>query len=176
MSSSSPSPQALWDTGGARAHASSPPHNPCRTKYLKSWWDSGLYGHGANGWDGRCLNSFGQTSVPWNFWSILLMRIVILLAILLPSLSLASRLDDLYIGQEAIIRRGAYADNLQQRMRKTYNAHFSMSLFGDRLEHIKIISPACRLIKDYKLINAKEIGITSCTCNWFDVRYMLSVE
>ena len=74
-----------------------------------------------------------------------------------------------------LVKRMDYADTLDKRL-KTLYGHASISLFGDELEHILILSPHCaRINKNYSLTGACRVGIITATCRWFDGQIILKI-
>lgn len=76
--------------------------------------------------------------------------------------------------QAVIIERTEYTDNLDKHLKQIYK-QASVSLFGDELEHILILSPYCAKIKNYPLTGATRVGIMSATCRWFDGQIILKI-
>jgi len=97
----------------------------------------------------------------------------ITLIMILSSVALAHS-EDLYPDQTAIIKRMDYADNLEKNLKQLYK-QASVSLFGEELEHILILSPFCAKIKNYSLTGARQLGIISATCRWFDGQQMIKI-
>ena len=97
----------------------------------------------------------------------------LVLFLLLNSIAYAHT-EDLYPDRNAILTRMNYADTLETKLKHDYR-QASVSLYGQELEHILILSPYCSSIKNYLLTGARKIGIVSATCRWFAGQYRLRI-
>ena len=97
----------------------------------------------------------------------------IILIVALSSIAYAHT-EDLYPDQVAIIKRMEYADNLEKSLKQLYK-QANVSLFGQELEHIQILSPHCAKIKNYSLTGAYQLGILSARCRWYDGQQQLKI-
>lgn len=82
--------------------------------------------------------------------------------------------EDIFPNQSAILSRINYSNNLENDLRKTYKK-VSVSLYGEELEHILILSPFCSSIKNYSLTGARATGIYSATCRWYNEQQVLKI-
>lgn len=80
--------------------------------------------------------------------------------------------EDIFPDQAAIVKRVEYSNNLEINLKKSFR-QASVSLFGLELEHILILSPFCSAIKNYLLTDARQIGIMSATCRWYNGQFRL---
>jgi hypothetical protein len=102
----------------------------------------------------------------------LLIKITILLLALLCS----GHAPDLFPNNEDINTRQNYADNLEDTLVEQYKSHFSVSLYGNEMEHILIVSSACPKLKNYILTDALKIGFISAVCRWWGQKIPIKVK
>lgn len=100
------------------------------------------------------------------------MRILKLLIvfIIVPSVVFAHRhfdYDDEDFANEVIVRE-SYISNLEIELKQLTNKHISISLYGEELEHILIVSPACSQIAKHHILGAHQVGVLSIKCRWFN--------
>lgn len=101
---------------------------------------------------------------------------LLIIILLLPAIALSHSHYD-YIETDAdeklffeVIKREEYVAKLEKTLKDLTQSHVSISLYGEELEHLLILSPSCIKIKDYQLNNALSIGINSATCKWYSRR------